>query len=512
MPHLSKVYSAEIDGLLARLVEVETDLHAGLHAFTIVGLADKALNEAKERVSSALKNTGVRPPNKENRKIVVNLAPADLKKNGSHYDLSIALGYLLATDQIKNIDLFDALIVGEVSFDGSLRPVDGALSIAKTTKASGKSTLFLPKKNAREAALISGIEVYGVDSLKDLIDHLEGVKKIIPTPPTLLENTEEYSNDALTIDDIIGQESGKRALMIAASGNHNLLLKGSPGSGKTMLASALLDLLPSPSLEELIEILEIKSLLGELKDGDLTALRPFRAPHHSASMAAIVGGGTTPKPGEITGAHRGILFLDELPEFDRRVLEALREPLESREIRVARAGGTAHFPADFLFVAAMNPCPCGYFGDDEKPCVCPPYAVSRYMKKISGPLLDRLDLKLDVQRVKIRDLVKEKNNSEKNLPKIRAQIKNARARQNLRYASDKKTNSNISPTELDSLSPLGRQEKNLLEKLAEKSHLSARAFYKLKKIARTIADLEDSDIIKSDHLLEAFTYRLKSTE
>ncbi|MDP3999429.1 MAG: YifB family Mg chelatase-like AAA ATPase [bacterium] len=509
--NLSKVFSASIDGIEANLIEVETDINVGLHSFNIVGLADKSLSEAKERVSSALKNSGVKPPSKENRKIVVNLAPADLKKTGSHYDLAIAVGYLLATKQIKDFESATKLFIGELALDGALRPVSGVLNISQMAKEEGFAELFVPKENAVEAAMADKVKVIPVNNLLEIINHLENRNVIAHQPRTPIQPSLSSEHSMVDIADIKGQENAKRALMIAAAGGHNLLMQGSPGAGKSMLAQALNSILPAPGEEEILEITKVYSAAGMLEKNYFINWRPFRAPHQTASLPAIIGGGQNPRPGEISLAHRGVLFLDELPEFRRDLLEALRQPIESGKVLVSRAKGHLTFPAQFMLVAAMNPCPCGYYGDPEKECRCSAFEVFRYQKKISGPLLDRIDLQINVPRVKVEEL-QNKNRDVKSADVMRKKIIQAREAQRERF---KKlglpffTNSEMSSKACDEIIKLDKEADNFVKDMFEKSLLSARSYYRVLKTAQTIADLEEAKNITAGHLAEAFQYRLR---
>ncbi len=504
LKNLARVYSAELEGIKAKLIEVEVDLNVGLHSFNIVGLADKALNEAKERVNSALKNSGIKPPNRENRKITINLAPADVKKTGSQYDLAIAIGYLLATQQIKQFDSKNKVFVGELALDGRLRPANGALNIAEMAEKGGFEYLLLPHQNANEAAVIKNIKIIPLESLQDAIDFLEERKEIKPGSFIPIEPEEILAPD---FSEVTGQENAKRALTIAAAGGHNMLMVGPPGVGKSLLAQAMIGVLPELALDEAIEITKIYSAAG-LAPGGLLRQRPFRSPHQTASVVAIIGGGTDPKPGEISLAHRGILFLDELPEFQKNILEALRQPMESGVVHVARAKGTMAFPAKFTLIAAMNPCPCGYYGDPEKECRCSAYEVIRYQKKISGPLLDRIDLQIKVGRVKIEELRRKKNFEPKS-PAIKKGVEYTRKIQAERFRRTKiKTNAEMSSRQAEEMIRLEPEAEEFLETL-DKVRLSPRGYYRLLKTARTIADLERKEKVGAEHLAEAFSYRLR---
>ncbi|GMU74058.1 MAG: magnesium chelatase [Candidatus Campbellbacteria bacterium] len=504
----AKTYGAQTNLLSAHIVAAEVDVSGGLHAFSIVGLPDKAVEESRDRVSAAIKNSGFESPKSRNQKIVISLAPADIKKEGPSFDLAIALSYLLSQDDIR-FTPDKKLFLGELSLDGAVRRVSGVLPCVLHAKRSGFTEVFVPKENVREAALVHGIAVYGVATLKELIQHLDEKQKervlITPSEETRVESTPPAY--AVDFQDIRGQETGKRALEIAAAGGHNVALWGPPGTGKTLLARALAGILPTLSFDEMLEVTSIHSVAGILRD-DVITHPPLRSPHHTSSYVSLIGGGAFPKPGEITLAHRGILFLDEFPEFDRRVIEALRQPLEERVVSVSRAKGSALFPADTLTVVAFNPCPCGKWGSATA-CTCSPLVLSRYQRKMSGPVMDRIDLWVEIPPVEHATLG-ETASGEKS-ETVRARVNSARELQRNRLASfEKRKNSEMSVRDLDALVPLNAETRALLNESAETLGLSARGYHRVIKTARTIADLDGSENVETRHILEALQYRPKS--
>lgn len=508
MAQLVRLASAELEGISARIIDIEVDIHPGLTAFTIVGLADKSVTEAKERVNSAIKNSGFKPPSRDNRRVTINLAPGDVKKGGSHYDLGIAIGYLYATGQLAHATEGRGVFAGELSLDGSVRAIPGALNIALCAAQEGYSFVILPEANAKEASVVREIAVIPVSSLKECVSHLEGQSCIAPAH---FAGLKDVRPDVPDLGDIKGQAIAKRALTIAAAGAHNLLMVGPPGVGKSYLASALAGILPPLTLEESIDVTKIYSAAGLNPSGELIAARPFRSPHQTSSAAALIGGGGDPKPGEISLAHNGVLFLDEFPEFQKNILESLRAPIEEGVVTVSRVKNTLKFPARFTLIAAMNPCPCGYWGDADTKCVCSMGEIARYQKKVSGPLLDRIDLQIRVNRVATAELAVRSGNQGESVA-VREQIHRARQRQRARFQQRGlpiATNSQLSSRIVDDLVALTSSAKDFLARI-DSSKISPRSYYRLIKTAATIADLEEADTVDSAHLAEAFGFRLKS--
>ncbi len=497
------ILTASIVGLDAYPVRVEADISPGLHAFIVVGLPDAAVQEARERVRSALKQSSLEFPR---TRIAVNLAPADVKKSGTPFDVAIALAIMVAQGDLPSCFKTSMMVVGELGLDGSVRPVHGVLAVALLAKQQGIEELIVPAENAAEAALIGApLKIRPAKTLRTIVDHLVGRAELPEEPWQIpsLERSTSYTHDFAAIR---GQAQARRALEIAAAGAHNLVMQGPPGSGKTLLARSFPSILPSMTISEALDVTRIHSIAGILPATTLMTERPFRAPHHSASMVSLIGGGAMPRPGEISLAHRGVLFLDEMLEFPRMVLESLRQPLEDGTVTVSRAQGSLHFPARMMFLGALNPCPCGFMTDADRACTCTPIQVSKYRKRLSGPLLDRIDLFLEVPKVKTDELVDGQNAEASQL--VRARVEHARRRQTERYAATKLTaNSELSSHQVRTLLSVSAEAKILLRHATERHRLSARAYFRTIKVAQTIADLSGEERVEDLHVAEALQYR-----
>lgn len=501
---LAKVYSTSVFGIDAYPVEIEVDVASGLPTVIVVGLPDAAVKESKERVKSAIQNCGYKHPI---RRITINLAPADTKKEGPGFDLPIALGILAASEQVNAEKVQDYYICGELALDGTVRPVKGTLSMALHARQNGKKGFIVPVENAAEAAVVEGLDVYPVKDLAQTTSFINGESTIPPYTIDFKKMVLSSSEDTVNFSDVQGQEHTKRAVEVAAAGGHNAIMIGPPGSGKTMLARRISTILPEMTLDESLQTTRIHSIMGLISPNQsLVTVRPFRAPHHTISDSGLIGGGTYPQPGEVSLAHNGVLFLDELAEFNRHVLEVLRQPLEDGDVTISRASGSVNFPARFMLVAAMNPCPCGHANDPKKECRCSTMQIQKYMAKISGPLLDRIDIHLEVAPVEHRDLVGKKLGESS--ASIRERVVNARNIQHRRFARSKIfCNAQMTTSAMRKYCEITPESQSLLNKAMDQLGLSARAYHRILKVARTIADLDAQEHIQTPHILEAIQYR-----